>query len=311
MVDALPNPNNLKKLVPNGTGFLGGGLQRENWERAMVQITRVCIKDVSHPGINYLIKHVGCIFRRLFTLSLEDIKQGEEFSSTFKLMPNAVEKYLNDEFDTMLWSLLKNAADKTHGVLEPMYSTVDPNLPTFHVTNLDDDTSQAYFIEKNGKYEPANTSKESQLESITAKLTRKFSTLLAFNGSGTGMEAKSFLKSENRDRAMTKKAFLSDERTAMITGEETDKIIRRSFEYMVALMEFNIVILKFQLNHFLYQGFKDEISRSFTRKIGGKADWTNLVAVDPALTDQLEKLKEQIAGLTASLHEVQRMYRKI
>ena len=71
MISALPDPYQLRKYVPNGTGYLGGGLQRENWERAMVQITRVCVKDVSHPGINYLIKHVGSIFRRLFTLALE------------------------------------------------------------------------------------------------------------------------------------------------------------------------------------------------------------------------------------------------
>ena len=73
MISALPDPYQLRKYVPNGTGYLGGGLQRENWERAMVQITRVCVKDVSHPGINYLIKHVGSIFRRLFTLALEVI----------------------------------------------------------------------------------------------------------------------------------------------------------------------------------------------------------------------------------------------
>ena len=39
LLDALPDPYKLKDLVANGTGYLAGGLQRENWERAMVQIT--------------------------------------------------------------------------------------------------------------------------------------------------------------------------------------------------------------------------------------------------------------------------------
>ena len=87
MLDSLPDPYQLRDKVSNCTGYLAGGLQRENWERAMVQITKVCIKDVSHPGINYLIKHVGSIFRRLMGLALEDIKHGEEFSAVFKLLP--------------------------------------------------------------------------------------------------------------------------------------------------------------------------------------------------------------------------------
>lgn len=124
MIEALPNPFQLRDKVANVTGYLGGGLNRENWERAMVQITRVCVKDVSHPGINYLIKHVGNIFRRLFVLALDDVKKGEEFSATFKLLPTPVEKHLVCEFDDMLWHLMKNVADKTHCALEPMVCLV-------------------------------------------------------------------------------------------------------------------------------------------------------------------------------------------
>ena len=120
MIEALPDPFQLHDMVPNVTGYLAGGLHRENWERATVQITRVCVKDVSHPGINYLIKHVGSIFRRLFTLALDDVKHGEEFSATFKLLPTTVEKHLIGEFDNMLWDLLQSAANRTHCSLEPM-----------------------------------------------------------------------------------------------------------------------------------------------------------------------------------------------
>jgi len=128
MIRALPDPYDLKHIVANGTGYLGGNLQVENWERATVQIVRVCVKQVTHPGINYLIKHVGSIFRRLFLLALDDVKQGEQFSSVFKLMPTAVERYLNQEFDNMLWNLMKLAADKTHCSLEPMVRCSDSNF---------------------------------------------------------------------------------------------------------------------------------------------------------------------------------------
>jgi hypothetical protein len=144
----------------------------------MVQITKVSVENVSHPGINYLIKHVGCIFRRLFSLALEDIKTGEQLSSTFKLLPTAVEKHFLKEFDVMLWALMQNAANMTHLALEPMvslpltvlvllpgllltpgtlfanlnrqYSTVDPNLPTFHALGVDqDEGNERYTLQGN------------------------------------------------------------------------------------------------------------------------------------------------------------------
>lgn len=101
----------------------------------MVQITKVCMKDVTHPGINNLVKYVGSILRRLFILALEDIKEGEEFSTTFKLLPSAVEKHLFSAFDTMLWDLMKDAADKTHCAMKPIYTTINPNVPAFHANN--------------------------------------------------------------------------------------------------------------------------------------------------------------------------------
>ena len=46
MIEALPDPFELLDVVPNVTGYLASGLNRENWERAMVQITKVCVKEV-------------------------------------------------------------------------------------------------------------------------------------------------------------------------------------------------------------------------------------------------------------------------
>ena len=49
MLDSLPEPFALTDMVANATGYLGGGLLRENWEPATVQITSFLMKDISHP----------------------------------------------------------------------------------------------------------------------------------------------------------------------------------------------------------------------------------------------------------------------
>jgi hypothetical protein len=309
MIEALPNPYELKDKVANCTGYLSGGLQREAWENAMVQITRVSIKDVSHPGINYLIKHVGNIFRRLFLVAMADIKQGDEMSSIFKLLPSAVERYLSLQFDSMLWSLMEAAAEKTHFSLEPMYSTVDPHLPTFYASRFDeeDDWEQVFVKDANGNFIPKPKTSEQAQEWFVSGLVRKMAALMSKSGNA----AKSFLKAENSSRARKKQFFLPDERTAMLTADESEKILQRSFEYIVALMEFNLVILKFQLNHYLYEGFKKEIKSSFSRTLVHNADWDSMVEPDPEIQERLEELKEQIAGLRESLIEVQRIQRRV
>jgi hypothetical protein len=50
----------LKEYVTSGAGYLQGGLQRENWERATLAIVKMNSKKC--PGINFFIKHVGSIF---------------------------------------------------------------------------------------------------------------------------------------------------------------------------------------------------------------------------------------------------------
>lgn len=62
MIEAVPDPSELEHQVANVCGYLSGGLQYENWERAVVQISRVCLKDITEPGLNFIVKHIGCIF---------------------------------------------------------------------------------------------------------------------------------------------------------------------------------------------------------------------------------------------------------
>lgn len=309
MTDALPDPYQLKEMVANTTGYLGDGLQRENWEHAMVQITHVLMKEISHPGVNYLVKHMGSILRRLFHLALDDVKEGEQFSATFKRIPGAVERYLVSEFDSMLWNVVGNAADKIHCALEPMYSTIDPGLPTFHASHFEEssEVGEKYFYRQDvGDYVRVPTQKEQAKETWNDWIGRRISAI----ASGSGDKAKEFLKNENRSRARSKKSFLPDERTAMITDDETEMILRRSFEYIVALMEFNLVNFRFQVNHYLFLGFKRELTKSFMRK-GADADWATLVQPDPGVNTRLEELTGQVESLQESLREVQRMSQRI
>jgi len=308
MIEALPDPFQLRKKVANVTGFLSGGLQHENWERAMVEITRVCLKDVSHPGLNYVVKHIGSIFRRLFAIALEDVKQGERHSAEFKQIPLVVERFLQCEFDDVLWDLLVNASKEVHSSMEPMYSSIDPNLPTFHCERLVNHAPKEHYVKRGEEFVSVDKDDKEQFEDgwmggIKGKL-------MALVDNKSNNSAKIFLKDENRKRATTKKSFLPDERAAMITEGETDLILQRSFEYIVALMEFNLFVFRFQLNHHLFKGFKTVIKRTLMTNVNN-ADWNTLVRPDPNISQQLIVLKKQREGLQESLDDVLRMQRNM
>ena len=62
-------------------------------------------------------------------------------------------------------------------------------------------------------------------------------------------EAKKKMREASVRRMTTKQFFLPDKRSSMITDDESDIIVRRSFESIIALFEFILSLLKFQLNH--------------------------------------------------------------
>lgn len=304
--DSLPDPFTLKEYVPSGAGYLQGGLQRENWERAITAITKMSVKQISHPGINFLIKHVGHIFRRMFIIALEDVKNGDEFSATFKLMPPPVEAHLTRMFDEMLWELMANAAEKSHLSLEPMYSSIDPTLPTFHPDHIEngDEKGDLFSMNAEGQYAKTPSKSENKESQLFGRFKERMQSFMSLDGN----EAKEMLKKESLRKATEKSHFLPDERTAMITEEETDLVIRRAFQYIVALMEFNNILLRFQMNHYLYQGFKDRLN-TFTREILVE-DWATLVEPDQDVREQIQELEGKIIGLADSLQEVQRIQAK-
>jgi hypothetical protein len=135
---------------------------------------------------------------RLFLVALDDIDEGEELSPTFEQVPRAVELFLKSEYDNVLWGLMVNAAEVTHRLNQAIYSTVNPNLPTFHPlkSNAEADAADLQVID----------------ESMLARMKKR---IVAFLGHS---EAKDYLREDSHARATEKKTFLTNERTAMVTN---------------------------------------------------------------------------------------------
>lgn len=130
MIDRLPDPHHLRPFVVTATGTLHGGLSHEDWEHATVEIIRTCVRNVAEAGVNYFVKHVLYIFRRLVHVAFEDARSGEMCSAMFKSMPSTLHRWLVRQYDEMLWELGCDAVKKCQVSMEPFYSTVNPALPT-------------------------------------------------------------------------------------------------------------------------------------------------------------------------------------
>jgi hypothetical protein len=115
---------------------------------------------------------------------------------------------------------MEEASVQTHSSLEPMYSTIDPMLPTYreYVSPQVESESKTYVI-KDGHYVEAPSSSQTAPQKWMDWATERFTAVT----SGSGRKAKEFLKQESRQHALAKKAFLPDKRTSMITSDEIAK----------------------------------------------------------------------------------------
>ena len=91
----------------------------------------------------------------------------------------------------------------------------------------------------------------------------------------------------------------------MINDEETEKIILSAFHYVVALQEQIQTYLNFQINHYLYNEFKDNLA-TFPRIVSND-DWKELNPDDTTLDDGIKELTKKMAEINSSLRDVQRM----
>lgn len=313
MIDHLPEPQGLRKFVPSATGYLNGGLQRENWEHAIMEIIKVSVKEVIPPSINFFVKHVGSILRRLFSIALADVKEGESFSDMFELLPVQVEKYFHQAYDDMIWDLMEQANSATHIALEPTYSTVNPGLSTFASSQGFSEPSQPdgreeTYVKRGSTYVLQRQAKEAETgQSWLATWKGKVAALAA----GSGEEAKRHMRQHTTDSQLKKQAFLSEQRTAMITQSETDQILQKSFMYIASLMEFNVQYLEFAFNHHLYEGFKQRLRVDFGYRLTQATQWDTLVEARAADAARLQELTRQIQGLRDSLQQVAHLQKRL
>lgn len=91
----------------------------------------------------------------------------------------------------------------------------------------------------------------------------------------------------------------------MITDEETEKIILSAFHYVVALQEQIQTYLNFQINHYLYNEFKENLA-IFPRIVSDE-DWTKLIQTDNTLDKAIQDVTLKIKEIKDSLGDVQKM----
>jgi hypothetical protein len=254
------------------------------------------MKNLSQPGVNYLVKHVGNILRRLFTSAIEDVKQGHPQAHIFKLLPAPVEGFVSSEFDSILWSLMETAARNIHCALAPTFCTVNSSLLSFRAFAGSDEYE---LVEADG----AEVKSEQKSQSFLAKLSSKlYSTIVA----GSESAAKDLLRAESKARANAKMLFLPEKRTAMITEDEIKTILQHSLVYMYRLMVHNQITIKFHIDCYLYVEFKEQLEVRFLRK-GDEANWAEIVKPDPNIAGRIDRLNKKIEGVNASLQEVDRL----
>ena len=112
IIDRLPDPSELKQYVPTALGALRGGLNREDWEHATVEIIRTCVQEVTETSINYFIKHVLFIYRRLIKVAMADLKQGEKVSKLLRQVPQPIEEWIVRTYEELVWRLGVDASAK-------------------------------------------------------------------------------------------------------------------------------------------------------------------------------------------------------
>mmetsp|Transcript_3279 Transcript_3279/g.8360 ORF Transcript_3279/g.8360 Transcript_3279/m.8360 type:complete len:817 (-) Transcript_3279:296-2746(-) len=303
MAEAFPDITAMKEYVASGAGYLQGGLQRENWERATLSIVKMTSSVTISPGINFFIKHAGSIFRRLFQVALMDTKRrSNENAMVLDICPG-LEQRVVDEFDGMLWMLMENAARNTHVSLEPMFSILNPCLPGFVPIDEEEEEEDHYTL-SGGSYVKTPSKSEIREEKMSNGVFSKLASFIQ-NLSIDERQAKQLLRDRGRELAVQKKTFLPENRTSMINDDETDKIILSAFQYVVALQELIQTNLNFLISHYVYQEFKKRIA-IFPRTASNQ-DWSHFIPSDTELDGTIAELKNKITVIKASLGKIQKM----
>ena len=93
----------------------------------------------------------------------------------------------------MLWNLLVAASNEVHSSMEPMYSSIDPNLPTFRCERIVNNDRKDHFVKNDdGEYVTVDEDCKQQLEnSWMSSIKGK---MMALMNTQSNNSAKNFLK---------------------------------------------------------------------------------------------------------------------
>ena len=90
----------------------------------------------------------------------------------------------------------------------------------------------------------------------------------------------------------------------MITDAEVEVVLRRSWEYIVAVMDIIFLSFHLQVDHYLHAGFRERLG-GYVVEIAKETDWASVVHQDPFIVARLKELEDQIKGLEEQLRTVQ------
>ena len=185
---------------------------------------------------------------------------------------------------------------------EPWFSCLKTTLPGFQP--IEDSSEEDLFRQSSdGSYVKTPSKQELRKEQMQESL---LNTCINWMTSLRGNDAKEMLRKREKERAQAKTAFLPESRTAMITDDETDKILLSAWQYMFALNEQIQTFLDFQINCYLYNAFKDKIG-TFSQEFTSDSSWESMIPNDASLEPTIKELKDKISCLQESLSDVQAM----
>ena len=180
-------------------------------------------------------------------------------------------------------------------------------MPTFSAAKGDVSSAQEVYHKVGNEFVLQKSNQEQNEEDFLNSSKRRLEALMT----ASGEKAKLFLRQDSAVKAAIKRTFLPDQRSSMIRDDETEQILKRSFEYMVTITEFILKVLDFQLKYYLIIRFKEELSKSFQRRLIHETDWATIVEPDSYVAKRIKEVDFQIVGVQESLREVERLARKV
>lgn len=120
-------------------------------------------------------------------------------------------------------------------------------------------------------------------------------------------EAKEYLCKSLREKANHPKYLVQADRYDVIQPFESEMILKRTFQYIVALIDMVLVTIKFHMNHHFVVNFKRNFREEFSgTKVLYAFDWNSYSKEDENLKAELKRVEETMAEVEAAVITLRR-----